>query len=1512
MNRCCFFILISFLWFISCHSAISEPKNFNEQGKDSLLVELEERFEEINRQHRDTAFVLLDTLNNLWINDKFNKSQKETIKNTFTSFEGMRMSTWPDEAIYIRVLVEVINTTNAEENFKVIHESSLDLLTIRNQRRFINFLEKSLMLFKNNVLFETNVVKWKFSNEDYYLEFDSLLRVNFDSKGELICYSQKDSMIVRETSGQFELFEDKWYGNQGIYTWERVEVSPDSVFAEFDNYEVDLTKPRFNIDSVKFTNYNFFSTPLKGELEERVVSDTDPKDDRYPRFTSYKAIHEIEDLFPDINYIGGFTMSGQRVLGTSAEDRSAKLDIYRNDSLFVTALAETFSIRDDRIISNRAAVSIYLAGDSIHHPGINMRYLNAGREFSLYRDETGTSQAPFYNTYHELDMYCGALYWNIDEPNVEFRNTRNIGDAKEAVFESNDFFSELRYMRLQGLEDMHPLVRLSRYSREVGSREFSIKEYASHIRISQSNVKSQLISLSYYGFLSIDLAEEKVILNDRLFHYTGAYAGNNDFDVMQITSEAPLNAEVNLHNFDLNVHGVDKIPLSDSKNVIIHPYGETVTMHKNRDIYFHGRIESGLFDFYGKEFAFDYDDFKIELINTDSMSFRVRSHEPDSRGEYSYVRVRTVLEGINGELLVDHPDNKSGDLPYPRYPVFNSESESHVYYDHDYIHDGVYEEEKVYFKVTPFTIDSLDHATTENIAFDGVFVSEGILPDIDDYLTVQPDYSLGINTSTPEEGYAVYDGKAHYTGPINMSYEGLETSGQLKYLNASVEAKHMLMFPDSARADVNLFILEPQSEPVEYPSVRARDADMLYLPFEDDLAINYVDRPIEIFGGLANVRGDISVTPEGLDGKGNLEIFDGEMLSDKFDLRQNEMESSNTTLEFKAPDKEETNLKLHGYETYVNVSEGKGNFIASSDTSFIELPANRYVAFMDEIDWDEEKQQMHMYNQRGRDKFDLGNLTKDELIDMDFDGFEFISMDRSQDSLRFYVDNAVFEQQTSQVHAKGVNIIKVADAAIFPNNEEVSILPEAEIEQLDEASIIADTNTRYHQMHNARIDIESRNYYEGIAYYDYVNERNEVHELFFEQLYVNDEGQTQGLSRTYKDDEFYVSTMFPFKGDINLKSTKQHFNYDGASKILAEDCGLLQPTWFRFDATLNPDSVMIPVSEDLQDANYDDLKTSIMLAGDSLHIYPAMFSERQHYLDQEIISAHGFLTYDRMINHYVLTTKEKHIDNDLPDNLIRINPNACEIRAEGDVTFHDDIGQVNIDSYGNVIYDLNENDLELDIVMALDFHFADECLDIVKDSIKEASDLNDINLNRQKYIKAMYDILGVEEGSKLLTQLGLGGNIRRFPEELNHNFFFADIKLRWNQENKSFVSHGPLGLGNIQETLFNKYIDGFFEYHKQRGGDVLTFYFEPRNELGNRPGGLWFYYRYTRGVMQTVSVVNEYNKVINETRSRDRRLDVERGEESYTFNLAPDYRPFEFFQIMYNFQNNENGDNKNE
>ena len=100
--------------------------------------------------------------------------------------------------------------------------------------------------------------------------------------------------------------------------------------------------------------------------------------------------------------------------------------------------------------------------------------------------------------------------------------------------------------------------------------------------------------------------------------------------------------------------------LSDSQNVAIIPSKGNIIMKRNRSFQFDGKIIGGLFVFFGKNFFFNYDKFKINLQHIDSIAINVVSDEKDESGRAIVKSVKNLMENAKGELFIDEPNNKSG------------------------------------------------------------------------------------------------------------------------------------------------------------------------------------------------------------------------------------------------------------------------------------------------------------------------------------------------------------------------------------------------------------------------------------------------------------------------------------------------------------------------------------------------------------------------------------------------------------------------------------------------------------------------------------------------------------------------------------------------------------------------------------------------------------------------------------------------------------------------------------
>lgn len=168
----------------------------------------------------------------------------------------------------------------------------------------------------------------------------------------------------------------------------------------------------------------------------------------------------------------------------------------------------------------------------------------------------------------------------------------------------------------------------------------------------------------------------------------------------------------------------------------------------------------------------------------------MRLYYPDSVNGNTLLPVTSLLKDISGTIYIDKPNNKSGtDTSNGEYPIFVSEKPSKISYQKNSIYKGAYNERDFYFKVDPFTIDSMDNFTISGLKFPGSFVSAGILPEFRFEAKIMKDYSLGFEKASPPEGYPMYGTKGHGDIDIRLDDKGLTAKGEVEYLGAKIKSK---------------------------------------------------------------------------------------------------------------------------------------------------------------------------------------------------------------------------------------------------------------------------------------------------------------------------------------------------------------------------------------------------------------------------------------------------------------------------------------------------------------------------------------------------------------------------------------------------------------------------------------------------------------------------------------------------------------------------------------------------
>jgi hypothetical protein len=1403
---------------------------------------------------------------------RFSEKDKQKIYRTCNIMLKKRMKPFPDFKNYLITMVGFLDSKQSEESFEAWQISLEKIIENSTSKKFVDFLSFSGNLFAENILYQSNTVIWYTDNDRYRFEYDSLPYLIFSSLN-LKCESKGDSSVIYKTAGKLYPTEGKWVGNGGIVNWKRTGFE-DDVHAELSDYQIGLKTPSFTADSVLFHYRKYFEKPLLGKLEEKVQPNVTDKTALYPRFESYHKRFLIKNLVEEVDYDGGFSMVGSKFIGSGNEEENAMLIFYQKDEPFMVAASKTFVIREDRITSDRSSITIFIENDSIFHPGLNFKIFTKNREVTMYRDGKGMSRSPYYNTFHNIDMDVEVINWKMGEPLMNMEVLKGTTQTK-ANFQSNNFYSGLLYNRLWGMDRTHPLVLIFEASQKYNSRELFAEEIARHMRFPMEQVSPMLLDLSTQGFLLYDVDKKKVILKDKLYSYLEANAQKRDYDVIEFNSDitGQANATLNLLNFNLIMRGVDQISLSDSQNVFIRPTNQTITMKKNRDFEFGGIVNAGLFDLFGPKFSFEYDNFKINLISVDSLRIKINVGEKDMYGRYQTEKIKTVIEDIQGDLLIDGPNNKSGNKSLNHYPILNSRKDSYVYYNKRSIQQGVYPKDKFYFKVYPFTIDSLNNFETNAIAMEGMFSSAGIFPDFEEKLRIQEDFSLGFKRMTPPGGYPIYGNKSTFENEISLSHEGLRGNGDLKYVTSTAKSNNFLFYPDSTNAIMQEYTIEGRrGGNIEFPDVSATGAYMHYRPYDDIMEVYKQEKPISIFNGTVAAHGSVYLRPSGLTGKGFITFFEAEMDANKYTFKHHEILSDTADFRLAVLEAQQFALKSNNVKAHIDFEARKGEFVSNGGATTLQFPFNQYMCYIDRFNWLMDNDDIEL---TGGDNL---NIKDPNRADLDLTGSQFISTHPKQDSLTYYSSKSRYDLKNYVIYSSNVKYINAADAMIYPYEGEVVIDRGAKMRTFNNSIIKANNVTQYHEIYNATVNIFGRKSYEGSGYYDYKSEDGRIQTIIFEKITQDTTGGTIGDGLIPDTSGFALSTFFDFKGKVKLFAADEYLTFDGLCRI-NHDCEKMPRNWMKFKSEINPNEIFIPVSLEPTSENNIKMATGLMLANDSIGVYSAFLSAKHKNSDATIVGAEGFLFFDKPSQEFRISNKEKIKETILLGNYISLNTRDCKFYGEGKLNLGVELGNIKLSSAGAAYHNLNDNQALFDMILNMNFFIDDGALDKMAETMNKNSSGEAIDYSRQIFEKSLRELYGQDDADKLIGQLLMnGGSFRKFPNEFNHTFNFTDVKFKWNEEAKAYRSMGKIGLANINKNQIHKYFDGHIEIAKKRGGDILNVFIDL--------GGTWYFLNYQRNILQVISSNEEFNNIIQNIKPDKKKYKPLKGEAPFQFTIS--------------------------
>lgn len=1447
------YLLVLGIIFFSSTVFAQKVKNF-EQDPENYLSQVTKLLRDDDRAGTEA---LIEAFSEIW-NVDLTADWQNTIITTSNHFLKKRIVNFESWNHYFRCIMHV--AYQEEEEMVSDWLNYMETYSKRSPNRMTrDQLAVFYGVFYDETLYEDNMLSWKYFG-GYEMKFSDEPYFEF-TEVDIYATLKSDSTYIENTNGVYVPSSFEWSGTKGEMYWERAGLSRDSARAEFSKYTLFTNKSNFEADSVTLYTEVYPIEPISGRLEERLSARSDPESATFPRFTSYRNDISIKDIAENVNFQGGISVIGRRIYGSGTDQTPAYFVFYYDGEPKVITRGDRFALKGDIFTSDKIELTIYLDNDSIYHPKVYMRLIPEQKTVTFIRENKGLSKSKFTNTYHKVNMAFESLRWKMDEPKMLISNT-NIGTQTPVVIESNYYFRDERFDELRGFSDRSPLYDVRELMLSHSKSTFTMEELSRYMRFDIRSARIFAMTLAVQGFGTFNMKRDEMTFGDKVMDYINYYEEKVDYDVITFVSqiEGAPNAMLSLLDNDLTINGVQAIALSDSQQVRLFPYERKIVMHKDLNFDFNGAIAAGRFAFWGHNFSFIYDQFRLNMTDIDSMRFKVESFKPGVDGQKRLVDMQNVLQDLTGDILIDKPNNKSGKERHPEYPIFRSARESYVYFDNKKIFDGVYDRKEFYVELEPFEIDSLDNAKTESIEFSGVFVSAGIFPDIHEPLKVQPDYSLGFVRETPENGYPAYGGKGRFTNTINLSNKGLRGDGVIDYLTATAVSDEFFFFPDSTNGLASTFEIEEQTAGTQYPHVTNTKTDIHWEPYNDKMYARNTDKAFQMYDDIGmTANGELVYGPDALRGDVKIAYLDAESESKDFLFQNRKFSADKMAFRVRRDQNTPWAFSMDNARGDVNFNEDRGLFTLNDPAHYFKFDIHEYISYMDFARWDISPKTIEVKKQ--------GEQPSSKMV----------SINKMQDSLQYVAGSAKFSMIEEELEVFEAMEIDVADATIYPDTGYVVIDPGAKMRRLENSRVVTNRRTRYHEFLESSIQISSRNKYDGTGYYEYIDEDEVGWPIFFKEILVHRDGFTIGRTEIDEEDNFFLSPFFGYYGKVRLEASRKPMEFDGHT-LIQHECQNILTDWFAFKSIIDPKNIVIDLPEPREDGRMP-INNGIYISSDSVSGYSAFLTPESPNAAYDIITAHGKLYYDHKLTSYVIASEERIDDPTAKGNYLALNNRDCYTSGNGILSFGDRLGQVKIEGIGYAEHLMEDDIISLDMQLAMDFFFNDDIMKAIAEEILSRSELAGVNLNRDAYKTVINQLLDGKTKRNYVDELELYGAVEKLPKELINALTFNDLEMEWVPEANAFLSVGELGIGSIGKEPINRKVDGVLEIARKRRGDEIRLYIE----LDNRT---FYYFEYRRNLMSFYSSNDELMAIIRETNPDKRKKSGGSGQQPYTYTIS--------------------------
>lgn len=1107
-----------------------------------------------------------------------------------------------------------------------------------------------------------------------------------DTAQYVIGVGQRDTIKVTQTDLRIDFAEKEVYGKGGRTDWQRVGLNED-VFAILVSYTFDFGRMIYTADSAQLQYPEYFDNRiLTGTFSDKVMGGGAKSGRDYPQFLSDDGYVEINNVGEGIELAGNFELRGGTVYAIGSKGRRAKVNLRvsgTSEDQSVVGLADRFIVRQGEAIGGEGVeTKVFVGRDSLYHPSVTLSVDIPQRVVTLRRTSSSADQGPFQHSLNNMAIYAQQIdVYVAGDSAVVGRKTVSFQEKDDVVFESKDYFSRREYDFMQDIARSNPLeiIHAYRYGPQGGNDIIDGETLARQFdpRYKSGDITNLLYNLQSRGFVLYDAEEDLVTLQPKLQHYVRASREEIDYDKLRIVSQTDgTNATLDLKTGQIRVDAAQIVELNREKEIAIKPLGDQLLIQGDRDFDFDGKIFAGGMVFEGKDFHFKYAPYHVKMDSVRYLDLFLPVDDFIGEG-MKRESTGSRIEHLSGYLLIDAPKNKSGSEDIAYFPSLQSKDVSYIYYDRADT-SANYPRDEFFFELQPFSLNGMDSLLAGEVELDGRLVSGGIFPDMEETLSVQEDGSLGFVTQTAEGGQATYGDRGNYQGEVVLSNRGLEGKGELRYLESDIISEDLKFGLKKTTGSSEQFALEESVEGSRViPQVKASAVNIEFIPYGDSLVVrSAAEAPFEMFkAGAHELTGKLVLTPDALRGAGKLDWAAADMQSNDMSFTTFGAMADTSDVSIKSLEGDDRlALKTTNVESKIDFATQKANFQNNSTDLSTELPYNQFKTSVEQFEWDMAGNTVTFQAKPGKDRF--------------------TSTHPDQDALTFVGEDAVYDINTSILTVDGVPVVKSADAFIYPGDGKIVVEGGANIQELQNARIVADTSNEYHVINRATVRLNGRKDYTASGFYEY-NVGSHTQEVEFQRIVGQRIGkgkrdekatETRAEGTVEEGRDFYIDDKTKFYGTIDLTASAKTLRFEGFAKIDADKLPGAQ--WFTINSDGDRKNLTLEVREP-KDREGMPLFTGLYLSKPNRQIYPSFVQSLDFRKDHAILDANGLFTYDQKNDVFMFGDSARLANPDAHEgNLLMLDNASGKVSGSGRLGLGGRLKYNRMQAYGTVAMDM--------------------------------------------------------------------------------------------------------------------------------------------------------------------------------------------------------------------------------